>query len=111
MSVRNIEQALVSAMCVGDHQLMRGAEVLDLTDRANVALIRRWKQDDRAYLDILRYVRISSQDPLRLLVSRPGKHQNLQQHASTTINSPIAAAPVIEDPKMSSNIQGADIIP
>jgi len=79
-----------------------GLEVLDLTDPANVALIRRWKQDDRAYLDILRYVRVSSQDPLRLVVSRPGKHQNLQ---SPTAN------PVIEDLKMSSTIQGMDMIP
>jgi len=88
-----------------------GLEVLDLTDAANVTLIRRWKQDDRAYLDILRYVRISSQDPLRLVVSRPGKHQNLQHPAGTTITSPIAAELVIENFKRSSTIQGMDMIP
>lgn len=52
-------------------------EVLDLTDAENVALFRRWQRNDAAYLDLLRYIRISSDKPDQFVVSRPGKHANL----------------------------------
>jgi len=54
-----------------------GMEVLDLTHPANAALLRRWHQDDGAFLQILRYIRISSEAPHEMVVSKVGKHQNL----------------------------------
>jgi hypothetical protein len=53
------------------------AEMLDLTHPPNVKLLRRWQQDDMAFLEVLLYIRVSSESPLEAVLSRPGKHQNL----------------------------------
>ncbi|KAG6829881.1 hypothetical protein H0H92_003150 [Tricholoma furcatifolium] len=54
-----------------------GLEVLDLTHPATVELFRRWDQKEVAYIDLLRFIRISSVDPDMVVVSRPGKHVSI----------------------------------
>lgn len=54
------------------------AEVPDLTHPANVALFRRWDEAEAAYVDLLRFIRISSTKPDQIVVSRPGKHSTLK---------------------------------
>jgi len=56
---------------------LHAAEVPDLTHRANVTLFRRWDGKDPAFLDLLRYIRISSATPDKIMVSRPGRHSTL----------------------------------
>jgi translation machinery-associated protein 16 len=51
--------------------------VVDLTHPANVALFRRWDQAEAAYVQMLRFVRISSAHPATAVVSRVGKHVTL----------------------------------
>jgi translation machinery-associated protein 16 len=51
--------------------------VVDLTHAANVALFRRWDQAEAAYVQMLRFVRISSAHPATAVVSRVGKHVTL----------------------------------
>ncbi|EAU90558.2 hypothetical protein CC1G_00942 [Coprinopsis cinerea okayama7 len=51
-----------------------GMEVVDLTHEPTVELFRQWDQKEVAYLDLLRFIRIFSNDPARVIVSRPGKH-------------------------------------
>ncbi|KAI6010697.1 translation machinery-associated protein 16, partial [Pisolithus orientalis] len=40
-----------------------GFEVLDLTHSANVELFRKWDQTEAAYVQMLRFIRITSTDP------------------------------------------------
>ncbi|KAG7093600.1 hypothetical protein E1B28_007266 [Marasmius oreades] len=51
-----------------------GFEVIDLTHPATVELFRRWDQKEIAYIDLLRFIRISSSNPTSVVISRPGKH-------------------------------------
>ena len=52
-------------------------EVPDLTHEINVELLRGWDQKEAGYLQMLRYIRISSADPEKVIVSRPGQHPRL----------------------------------
>ena len=52
-------------------------EVPDLTHEINVELFRGWDQKEGGYLQMLRYIRISSTDPEKIVVSRPGHHPRL----------------------------------
>jgi translation machinery-associated protein 16 len=52
-------------------------EVPDLTHGVNVEIFRKWDQKEAGYLQMLRYVRISSGDPEKIVVSRPGQHPRL----------------------------------
>jgi translation machinery-associated protein 16 len=52
-------------------------EVIDLTHPANVTLLRQWDQAELPFIQLLRFVRISSSNPEIALVSRPGKHVTL----------------------------------
>jgi len=52
-------------------------EVPDLTHEVNVELFRGWDQKEGGYLQMLRYIRISSTDPENIVVSRPGQHPRL----------------------------------
>lgn len=61
------------------------AEVPDLTHPANVAVFRRWDEMEAAYIDLLRFLRISSEKPDLLVVSRPGKHASLKQKADDSV--------------------------
>ncbi|KAF9266859.1 hypothetical protein L218DRAFT_955965 [Marasmius fiardii PR-910] len=51
-----------------------GFEVIDLTHPPTVEVFRRWNQKEVAYIDLLRFIRISSSNPTSIVVSRPGKH-------------------------------------
>ncbi|KAL4066023.1 hypothetical protein V8B97DRAFT_1073372 [Scleroderma yunnanense] len=57
-----------------------GMEVLDLTHAKNAELLRKWDQKEVAYVQMLRFIRISSTAPTIAVLSRPGKHPSLQQH-------------------------------
>ena len=59
----------------------RATEVIDLTHPANVKLFRGWDQKALEYIDLLRFIRISSTDPTSVVVSRPGKHYSLKGDA------------------------------
>ncbi|KAG5724930.1 UPF0534 like protein [Termitomyces sp. T112] len=60
-----------------------GMEVIDLTHRATVELFRRWDQKEAAYIQLLRFVRITSTDPDIVVVSRPGKHISISGGSGT----------------------------
>ena len=49
-------------------------EVIDLTHAPTVALFRTWDTKEPAFVQLLRFIRVSSADPYLALVSRPGKH-------------------------------------
>lgn len=53
------------------------AEVLDLTHPENVRLFRMWDQKQVAYIKQLRFIRISSETPDCVVVSRSGHHPSL----------------------------------
>ncbi|GJJ11274.1 hypothetical protein Clacol_005506 [Clathrus columnatus] len=55
-----------------------GFEVPDLTHAATVKLFRQWGQTGVGYLDILRYIRINSEDLTQVVVSKPGRHESLK---------------------------------
>jgi translation machinery-associated protein 16 len=52
-------------------------EVPDLTHRENVALYRTWDQREVAFVQTLRFIRISITKPELVIVSRPGKQPSL----------------------------------
>ena len=58
------------------------AEVVDLTHPTNVELFRKWDQKEAAYVQQLRFIRISSTYPETVVVSRPGHHPLLKQEAA-----------------------------
>jgi translation machinery-associated protein 16 len=60
-----------------------GPEVLDLTHPKNVELLRKWDQTEFAYIQILRFIRITSVKPDVFVVSRPGKHSFLLDSEKT----------------------------
>ena len=66
-------------------------EVPDLTREVNVDLFRGWDQKEVGYLQMLRYIRISSTDPEKTTVSRPGQHPRLvaAAKAEATVGSPL----------------------
>ncbi|KAL0565902.1 translation machinery-associated protein 16 [Marasmius crinis-equi] len=61
-----------------------GFEVIDLTHPPTVDLFRRWDQKSVAYIDLLRFIRISSSNPTAYAVSRPGKHPSVAGSAEGT---------------------------
>ncbi|KAG6866548.1 hypothetical protein C0991_002033 [Blastosporella zonata] len=54
-----------------------GMEVIDLTHPANVEVFRLWDQKEVAYMQLLRFIRITSTDPDLVVVSRPGRHVSI----------------------------------
>ncbi|CDO73304.1 hypothetical protein BN946_scf185008.g66 [Trametes cinnabarina] len=56
-----------------------GMEVLDLTHPTNVELFRKWDQKEAAYIQQLRFIRISSSAPETAVVSRIGHHPLLKR--------------------------------
>lgn len=54
-------------------------EVIDLINPENVELFRRWDQTEVAYVEQLRFIRISSDSPQTFTVSRPGRHPALKR--------------------------------
>lgn len=53
-------------------------EVPDLTHEPTVQLFRKWDQKEVAYIQLLRFIRISSSDLTVAVVSKPGRHHSLQ---------------------------------
>jgi translation machinery-associated protein 16 len=64
--------ALISFLALAANRNI--SEVIDLTHPATVTLFRNWDQKEVAYLQLLRYIRISSTDPTSFVISKPGKH-------------------------------------
>ncbi|KAI0642171.1 hypothetical protein C8Q79DRAFT_237318 [Trametes meyenii] len=56
-----------------------GMEVVDLTHPLNVELFRKWDQSEAAYIQQLRFVRISSASSETIIVSRIGQHPLLKR--------------------------------
>ncbi|KAF8127396.1 hypothetical protein EV363DRAFT_1172410 [Boletus edulis] len=54
-----------------------GFEVPDLTHEPTVQFLRQWDQKEIAYVQSLRFIRISSADPTVAVVSKPGRHRSL----------------------------------
>jgi translation machinery-associated protein 16 len=52
-------------------------EVPDLTHAPTIKLFRRWDQKEVAFVQLLRFLRISSAEPHVVNVSRSGKHRSL----------------------------------
>lgn len=53
------------------------SEVLDLTHSPTVELLRNWDQKEFAYIQMLRFIRISNSEPTVFTVSKYGKHHTL----------------------------------
>lgn len=62
-----------------------GTEVPDLTHPENVALYRTWDQREVAFVQLLRFIRISSTKPDTAIVSKPGKHPSLAPQHNISI--------------------------
>jgi len=60
------------------HVLMYSVEVVDLTHAPTVELFRKWDQKEFAYIQMLRFIRISSSNPITFTISKPGKHHTLR---------------------------------
>ncbi|OJA19917.1 hypothetical protein AZE42_03765 [Rhizopogon vesiculosus] len=56
-----------------------GIDVPDLTHEATVKLFRKWDQKEVAYIQLLRFIRISGADPTSTVVSKPGEHHSLKE--------------------------------
>ena len=54
----------------------------DLTHAPTVALYRRWDQKAIEYIDLLRFIRINSENTSTVVLTRPGKHELLKQPVS-----------------------------
>ncbi|KAG6916123.1 hypothetical protein DXG01_008354 [Tephrocybe rancida] len=54
-----------------------GMEVIDLTHPATVEVFRRWDQKEVAFMQLLRFIRITSANPDLVVVSRPGRHVSI----------------------------------
>ncbi|KAF8475313.1 hypothetical protein DFH94DRAFT_795240 [Russula ochroleuca] len=71
------EQKLEQVQLREAEEYRTGMEVPDLTHPDNVALYRTWDQREVAFLQLLRFIRISSSKPDTAIVSKPGKHPSL----------------------------------
>ena len=87
-----------------------------MTHPINVNLFRQWDQKEAAYIHQLRFIRISSETPELLQVSRPGKHPLLiekkeDQVEAMDMDDP-DEAPLLLEPtsRFSSTIKAMDQI-
>ncbi|KIK38296.1 hypothetical protein CY34DRAFT_809512 [Suillus luteus UH-Slu-Lm8-n1] len=60
-------------------QYRTGMDVPDLTHEATVELFRKWDQTEVAYIQLLRFIRISSVDSTSAVVSKQGEHHSLKE--------------------------------
>ncbi|KAG1907539.1 uncharacterized protein F5891DRAFT_204817 [Suillus fuscotomentosus] len=60
-------------------QYRTGMDVPDLTHEATVKLFRKWDQTEVAYIQLLRFIRISSVDPTSAVISKQGEHHSLKE--------------------------------
>lgn len=121
-----VRRAILSSIIYHSHNVP-SVEVVDLTDAANVALFRKWDQKDSAYIQQLRFIRISSAQPDVFTVSRYGQHFSLSKPQklapavaaagpstlSTDVVMEEEEAPLLLEPtsRFSSTIMGMDEIP
>ncbi|KAI6042095.1 hypothetical protein EDC04DRAFT_2663828 [Pisolithus marmoratus] len=59
-----------------------GMEVLDLTHTANVELFRKWDQTEAAYVQMLRFIRITSTDPTHPSLRQTDPHPSANESAT-----------------------------
>lgn len=59
-------------------------EIIDLTHGPTVEIFRRWDQKELAFIQLLRFIRISSSEPELMVLSKPGKHVSILE--STTVS-------------------------
>ena len=100
------------------NKLSTDIEVIDLTHPTNVELFRKWDQKEAAYVQQLRFIRISSAAPETVIVSRAGHHPLLkheQTEAQNAIepsadNMDMDEAPLLLEPqsRFASTIQTMD---
>jgi len=57
--------------------------VPDLTHEATVRLFRNWDQKEVAYIQLLRFIRISGAHPTSFIISKPGQHHSLQESVTS----------------------------
>lgn len=65
------------------------SEVPDLTHPENIALYRTWDQREVAFIQALRFIRISSTNPELATLSKPGKHPSLAPSLTTRPGDPM----------------------
>jgi translation machinery-associated protein 16 len=65
--------------------------VPDLTHPENIALYRTWDQREVAFLQLLRFIRISSTKLDMAMVSKPGKHPSLVTEQNKSIPMDVEA--------------------
>ena len=89
-----------------------------MTHPINVNLFRQWDQKEAAYIHQLRFIRISSETPELVQVSRPGKHPLLiekkeENQAEAMDTDDPDEAPLLLEPtsRFSSTITAMDQIP
>ncbi|KAF8582782.1 hypothetical protein K439DRAFT_1391365 [Ramaria rubella] len=88
-----------------------GLEVPDITHAPTVTVFRRWGQTGVGYIDLLRFIRITSEDPTSAVVSRPGKHESLIQGGDVEMeaSSPVGEVLLLEPPgRFASTMQTMD---
>lgn len=89
-------------------------DVPDLTHPANVSLFRKWDQIEVAYVQMLRFIRITSAKPEVSVLSRVGTHFTLQLDTNPTSSEPqamdVAEAPLSTEPpsRFASTIMAMD---
>ncbi|KAF8817532.1 hypothetical protein BYT27DRAFT_7199066 [Phlegmacium glaucopus] len=79
-----------------------GMEIIDLTHGPTVEIFRRWDKKELAFIQLLRFIRISSSEPEVVVLSKPGKHLSILE--STTVSEGGDAMDVVmekQDPTVS----------
>ena len=79
---------------------MISKETIDLTHGPTVEIFRRWDQKELAFIQLLRFIRISSSEPEVAVLSKPGKHLSILE--STTISEGSDAMDVVTEKHDSS---------
>lgn len=79
--------------------------MIDLTDPPNVELFRSWDMKEAAYIQQLRFIRISSDSPNTVIVTRAGKHPSLKkeepitsQETSASVDMELDDVPLLIEP-------------
>ncbi|KAF8518044.1 hypothetical protein BU17DRAFT_76307 [Hysterangium stoloniferum] len=94
---KSSKQMLLEELLLRETEEYRtGLEVPDITHAPTVKLFRRWGQTGVGYLDLLRFIRINSEDPTSVVISRPGKHMSL--HQTDDIDMDDSEAPLSDGP-------------
>ncbi|KAI0741947.1 hypothetical protein C8Q80DRAFT_1221771 [Daedaleopsis nitida] len=80
---KSVKEQKLEEQKLRESELYRtGMEVVDLTLPTNVELFRKWDQTEAAYVQQLRFIRISSASPETVVLSRAGHHALLKREES-----------------------------